>query len=113
MCIRDRAEWTKWGKPYFIAWTTTPWTLPSNVALGVGPKIDYVATVSYTHLDVYKRQPNNQGQVRVLVKDWKGGKLIDDGAFIYETAAQHKGCLLYTSTNSVLISPLYLSTSRT
>lgn len=28
---------------YFIAWTTTPWTLPSNTALCVGPKIDYVA----------------------------------------------------------------------
>ena len=27
---------------FFIAWTTTPWTLPSNCALGVGPKIDYV-----------------------------------------------------------------------
>ncbi len=26
-------EWTKWGKPYFVAWTTTPWTLPSNTAL--------------------------------------------------------------------------------
>ena len=34
--------------------------------------------------------PSNQGQVRVLVKDWKGGKLIDDGAFIYASAAQHK-----------------------
>ena len=28
---------------YFLAWTTTPWTLPSNTALCVGPKIDYVA----------------------------------------------------------------------
>jgi len=27
---------------YFIAWTTTPWTLPSNLALAVGPEIDYV-----------------------------------------------------------------------
>ncbi len=27
---------------YFVAWTTTPWTLPGNVALAVGPKIDYV-----------------------------------------------------------------------
>lgn len=30
-----------------IAWTTTPWTLPSNTALCVGPKIDYVAVESY------------------------------------------------------------------
>ena len=31
------------GKVYVLAWTTTPWTLPSNTALCVGPKIDYVA----------------------------------------------------------------------
>ena len=31
----------------FLAWTTTPWTLPSNTALCVGPKIDYVAIESY------------------------------------------------------------------
>jgi len=32
---------------YFIAWTTTPWTLPSNTALTVGPKIDYVLVKTY------------------------------------------------------------------
>ena len=32
---------------YFLAWTTTPWTLPSNTALTVGPKIDYVAVRTY------------------------------------------------------------------
>lgn len=32
---------------YFIAWTTTPWTLPSNTALAVGPKIDYVLVKSF------------------------------------------------------------------
>ena len=31
------------GKVYILAWTTTPWTLPSNTALCIGPKIDYVA----------------------------------------------------------------------
>ena len=31
------------GAAYIIAWTTTPWTLPSNTALCVGPKIDYIA----------------------------------------------------------------------
>ena len=30
-----------WGDAYFLAWTTTPWTLPSNTALAVGPSIDY------------------------------------------------------------------------
>jgi len=34
------------GKVYFLAWTTTPWTLPSNTALCVGPKIDYVRVKS-------------------------------------------------------------------
>ena len=42
-----RPEMAAWGTPYFIAWTTTPWTLPSNTALCVGPKIDYVAVRSY------------------------------------------------------------------
>ncbi|GAE16657.1 isoleucyl-tRNA synthetase [Bacteroides pyogenes JCM 6292] len=42
-----KAEMAGWGTPYFIAWTTTPWTLPSNTALCVGPKIDYVAVQSY------------------------------------------------------------------
>ncbi|MCQ2234369.1 MAG: isoleucine--tRNA ligase [Paludibacteraceae bacterium] len=36
-----------WGELYFLAWTTTPWTLSSNTALCVGPKIDYVMVQSY------------------------------------------------------------------
>ena len=35
------------GTIYFMAWTTTPWTLPSNTALTVGPKIDYVLVETY------------------------------------------------------------------
>ncbi|SDG48217.1 Isoleucyl-tRNA synthetase [Prevotella communis] len=42
-----KAEMTEWGKPYFMAWTTTPWTLAANSALCVGPKIDYVALQTY------------------------------------------------------------------
>jgi len=42
-----KAEWTESGDAYFIAWTTTPWTLPSNTALCVGPSITYVAVQSY------------------------------------------------------------------
>ena len=42
-----KPEMTGWGTSYFLAWTTTPWTLPSNTALCVGPKIDYVAVRSY------------------------------------------------------------------
>ncbi|TAE84585.1 MAG: isoleucine--tRNA ligase [Bacteroidetes bacterium] len=40
------------GDVYFLAWTTTPWTLPSNTALAVGAKIDYVVVKTfnpYTH----------------------------------------------------------------
>ena len=33
-----------------IIWTTTPWTLPSNTALTVGPKIDYVLVLSLIHI---------------------------------------------------------------
>ncbi|MDT0689745.1 isoleucine--tRNA ligase [Salegentibacter sp. F188] len=36
-----------WGDLFFIAWTTTPWTLPSNTALTVGPKIEYVIVKTY------------------------------------------------------------------
>ncbi len=42
-----KPEMAAWGTPYFLAWTTTPWTLPSNTALCVGPKFDYVAVQSY------------------------------------------------------------------
>jgi len=36
-----------WGTACFVAWTTTPWTLPSNTALCVGTRISYVAVQSY------------------------------------------------------------------
>ena len=49
-----KPEMAQWGTPYFLAWTTTPWTLPSNTALCVGPKIDYVAVQSY---NAYTGQP--------------------------------------------------------
>ena len=45
--LDPKEEWTKWGKPYFMAWTTTPWTLPSNTALCVGPSIKYLAVQTY------------------------------------------------------------------
>ncbi len=35
------------GELYFLAWTTTPWTLPSNTALTVGPKIEYVTVKTF------------------------------------------------------------------
>ena len=42
-----KPEMAQWGTPYFLAWTTTPWTLAANSALCVGPKIDYVAVETY------------------------------------------------------------------
>ena len=45
--LDPKAEMEGWGTPFFLAWTTTPWTLPSNTALCVGPKIDYVAVRTY------------------------------------------------------------------
>ena len=41
--LDPKPELTNHGKAVFLAWTTTPWTLPSNTALCVGPKIQYVA----------------------------------------------------------------------
>ncbi len=43
-----------WGTPYFLAWTTTPWTLPSNTALAVGPEIEYSIVRTY---NPYSGQP--------------------------------------------------------
>ena len=45
--LEPKPEMEGWGTPVFLAWTTTPWTLPSNTALCVGPKYDYVAVRSY------------------------------------------------------------------
>ena len=45
--LQPKAEMTGWGTPYFAAWTTTPWTLPSNTALCVGPKYTYVCVQTY------------------------------------------------------------------
>lgn len=46
--IKDPVEAMQgWGKPCFLAWTTTPWTLPSNTALAVGPQIEYNIVRTY------------------------------------------------------------------
>ena len=45
--LDPKPEMTGWGQPSFLAWTTTPWTLPSNTALCVGPSIKYVAVRTY------------------------------------------------------------------
>ena len=60
-----------------------------------GTYTDLVTGKTYTGSTITVDAPNNQGQVRVLVKDWTGGKLIDDGAFIYDTTAKSLGDQTY------------------
>lgn len=45
--LDPKPEMAQFGDPYFLAWTTTPWTLPSNTALCVGPNITYLAVQTY------------------------------------------------------------------
>lgn len=45
--LDPKPEMAQFGEPFFLAWTTTPWTLPSNTALCVGPNITYVAVQSF------------------------------------------------------------------
>ncbi|MFL1010891.1 isoleucine--tRNA ligase [Flavisericum labens] len=59
------------GDIHFLAWTTTPWTLPSNTALTVGPKIDYVLVETYNQ---YTYQPINVVLAKKLVNYQFSGK---------------------------------------
>jgi isoleucyl-tRNA synthetase len=59
------------GTVYFLAWTTTPWTLPSNTALTVGSKIDYVLVESYNQ---YTFEPMNVVLAKNLVGKQFSGK---------------------------------------
>lgn len=52
------------GDVHFLAWTTTPWTLPSNTALTVGPKIDYVLVKTFNQ---YTFEPINIVLAKALV----------------------------------------------
>ena len=71
--VDPRPEMAEWGKPYFVAWTTTPWTLPSNTALCVGPKIEYVCVQTYN--------PYNGEKISiVMAKDLVKSYLKAEGA---------------------------------
>ncbi|MEE9408480.1 MAG: isoleucine--tRNA ligase [Polaribacter sp.] len=59
------------GTIYFIAWTTTPWTLPSNTALTVGPKIEYVLVDTFNQ---YTFEPTKVILAKKLVGKQFGGK---------------------------------------
>ena len=92
-----KTEWTGFGDAYFLAWTTTPWTLPSNTALCVGPNITYVAVKTF---NPYTSLPQtiimakdlmasmfNPKAADLKIEDYKAGdKLIP-----YEVVAEYKG----------------------
>lgn len=65
---------------YFLAWTTTPWTLPSNTALTVGPKIEYVLVKSFNQ---YTFEPINVILAKNLV-----GKQFSKNFFAVEDEAE-------------------------
>ena len=94
-CYRDVKDTTCTAKfkirgsenRYFIAWTTTPWTLPSNTALCVGPKIDYVEVqldgysviLAKARVDAYRKElttgEGEEAQVRIIA-EYKGQELV-------------------------------------
>ena len=92
-----KPEMAQWGTPYFLAWTTTPWTLPSNVALCVGPKIDYVAVQTYNSYTGEKMTAVlaknllyshfNKKAEEIALEDYKpGDKLVP-----FKVVAEYKG----------------------
>ena len=62
----------RFGTPYFLAWTTTPWTLPSNTALAVGPEILYNIVHTYN--------PYSGSPVTVVVADALMGSFFNPKA---------------------------------
>ena len=86
-----------WGTPKFLAWTTTPWTLPSNTALAVGPSIDYNIVRTYNPysgspvtvvlaVDLMGSFFNKKAEGIALDEYKKGDKLIP-----YQVVATMKG----------------------
>lgn len=90
-------EMKGWGETYFLAWTTTPWTLPSNTALAVGPAILYNIVRTYNPYsgkkvtvvvaDALMSAYFNPKATEIALDDYKeGDKLIP-----YQVVAQHQG----------------------
>ncbi len=76
------------GDLFFLAWTTTPWTLPSNTALTVGKNIDYVVVKTYNQ---YTYEPINVILAKALLNNQFSGKkfrLVDQEG---ELVAYKKG----------------------
>ena len=95
--LDPKPEMNEWGTPYFLAWTTTPWTLPSNTALCVGPKIEYIAVQTYNgysgeKMTVVLAKPLlyahfNQKAEGLALEDYKkGDKLIP-----FKVVGEYKG----------------------
>ena len=92
-----KPEMTGWGTPCFLAWTTTPWTLPSNAALCVGANIDYVAVRTFN--------PYSGAPVTVILAEARLGAYFNakakdlaladykpgDKLIPYEIVARYKG----------------------
>jgi isoleucyl-tRNA synthetase len=89
------------GTVHFLAWTTTPWTLPSNTALTVGPKIDYVLVKTFNQ---YTFEPVNVVLAKSLLAKQFGGKyfvaeseadfanfISEDKKIPYQILAEAKG----------------------
>ncbi len=83
------------GAIYFLAWTTTPWTLPSNTALTVGPKIDYVLVETYNQ---YTFEPMNAILAKNLVSKQFSGKFFE--------VEEKPNLLVYTSGDKKI--PFYI-----
>ncbi|WP_145857158.1 isoleucine--tRNA ligase [Pedobacter suwonensis] len=78
------------GTVHFLAWTTTPWTLPSNTALTVGPKIDYVLVKTFNQ---YTFEPIQVVLAKALVGKQFSGKYFlaeGDDAFVNYKAEDKK-----------------------
>ena len=94
---QPKPEMTGWGNAFFIAWTTTPWTLPSNTALCVGLNIDYAIARTY---NIYNGTPvtivlakdlvpayfSSKAEGMALAKYKQGDKVVP-----YEIVAEYKG----------------------
>ncbi len=83
------------GTIHFLAWTTTPWTLPSNTALTVGPKINYVLVETYNQ---YTFEPIKVVLAKNLVSKQFTGK--------YKAAADRKDIVSYNKEDKKI--PFYV-----
>jgi len=81
------AEADKAGAVYFMAWTTTPWTLPSNCGLTVGPNIDYVLVQTF---NPYTHKPANVILAKNLLNKY------------FKQEAQESDFTIYTSESKIL-----------